>query len=636
MNDHDPSFMYSQLLKEILLEMQDDEKARREFVRVLRIQYAENTVALRSIDDFEQEYDKPSPIWWYTKESFIYSALNKALRTEDIEIILKMGFIVRDLCRQIEQVYSDTRQETKQIVYRGQGMSSVDFEKIKKNEGGLRTFNYFLSTSTNQQVANAFAESVRNDSDLIGILFQMEIDSSISSSQFALLNGISYYSGENEILFSMHTVFRICNILKLDDRLWQINLRLTNDDDEQLKNLTEYIRQEFEGVAENHRLGTLMRRMDKLEKAEEIFTQQLESASNKSSLAIADLHSELGGIKYSQGDASNALAHFEKALEIKEKTLLSTDPDLAKAYSSVGTAYCSIGKYLTALSYHKKALGIREEVLSPIHPDLGVAYNNLGAVYDAMGNYSAALSYYKKAINIKEKILPSLHPTLAITHSNIGRLYKVMEDYPTALLSYKKTLEIEQKSLPPTHSSLGTTYNNIAGVHQSSGDYSNALMCLEKALKIQQESLSSTHPNLGMTYNNIGVVYISMKDYSVALSHLEKALEIQQKSLPPIHPLLAKTYSNMGRMYTSMGNNSIALSYYEKALGIQQKSLQYSHPDVALTYNKLGNVLYSLGRYEEAVIHAERAVVIALDTLGCDHPIFRTYQEDVKQFRQKL
>jgi hypothetical protein len=49
------------------------------------------------IDDFEQNYDKPSPVWWYTLECFTYKMLNRALREQDVGIIIKMGFFVRDL-----------------------------------------------------------------------------------------------------------------------------------------------------------------------------------------------------------------------------------------------------------------------------------------------------------------------------------------------------------------------------------------------------------------------------------------------------------------------------------------------------------------------------------------------------------
>ncbi|CAF1554841.1 unnamed protein product, partial [Rotaria sp. Silwood1] len=55
---------------------------------------------------------------------------------------------------------------------------------------------------------------------------------------------------EEEILFSMHAVFRIGEVRKLDNNraLYQVDLKLTSDDDPQLRELTDFIRQEVDGT----------------------------------------------------------------------------------------------------------------------------------------------------------------------------------------------------------------------------------------------------------------------------------------------------------------------------------------------------------------------------------------------------
>ena len=638
LNELDPSFMYSQLLKEILLEIQYDKEAKQKFVNFLKMQYAENKVTLNSIDKFEYDYDNQSPIWWYTKELFIYSLLNRALRTQDIEIIIMMGFFIRDLSQQIEKIYLQTRQETNTIVYRGQVMTNAEFEKIKQNQNGLLAFNNFLSTTTDPQVALVFVQIDPINPDLTGIFFRIEINSSISSTPFAPLRDTGYYlDEEEEILFSMHAVFRISNIQHIADRVWQVNLTLTADNDEQLKRVTDYMRQEIGGGTQRNLLGRLLIKMGKFEKAEEVFKMLIESTSDNDLREIAQLQCHLGHVKYLQGDAATALIYYETALEIRERILLPTDLDLAKTYSSMGTIYSSIGNYSNSLLYHEKALQIREKTLTYNDPDLGKTYSNMGAINYRMGNYSNALQYYEKALEIRQKSLPPTHPDLANTYNNIAALQRSLRNYSGALSSYEKALNIEQKSLPPTHADLATTYNNIAVLYMSMEDYSGALTYLERTLKIQQSSLSSTHPDLASTYSNIGGVYTLLKDYSIALSYFEKALQIQQKSLSPIHPAFAKTFTIIGQAYDLMQNYPTALSYYEKALEIQQKSLQPLHPDLAITHYKIGNVLKNLGRCKETITHAERAVDIAPQAVGsANHSNFQTFQNDMEHIHQKL
>ncbi|CAF4326054.1 unnamed protein product, partial [Rotaria sordida] len=146
--------MYTQLLKENLLDIEYDYKAKTKLVEYCRITYADDDYQLSLIDDFELEYNKTLAIEWYTKESFLYSMMNRALRCQDIETIMKMGFFISDLHKQIEKLYNEQKNQHEVItVYRGQGMSLDEFEKLKTSIGGLLSFNNFLSTSIDLKVS---------------------------------------------------------------------------------------------------------------------------------------------------------------------------------------------------------------------------------------------------------------------------------------------------------------------------------------------------------------------------------------------------------------------------------------------------------------------------------------------------
>jgi hypothetical protein len=174
--------------------------------------------------------------------------LNRALRTQQVETIIKMGFFIQDLYRQIGKLHSKQfadSQGQSLIVYRGQGMSPTDFEKLKKTKGGLISFNSFLSTSVDKDVSSIFAQSILDDPKLIAILFEITVDTSIVSPHFAFIDSVSYFKdSEREILFSMHSIFRIRDILPISDnhRLWKVEIILTADNDKQLSALTARMR----------------------------------------------------------------------------------------------------------------------------------------------------------------------------------------------------------------------------------------------------------------------------------------------------------------------------------------------------------------------------------------------------------
>ena len=72
LNELDPSFMYSQLLKETLFDMPNGEEAKQAFIEFCRTQYADNSKRMETIDEFEEYYSEPTPIFWYTRGTFFY------------------------------------------------------------------------------------------------------------------------------------------------------------------------------------------------------------------------------------------------------------------------------------------------------------------------------------------------------------------------------------------------------------------------------------------------------------------------------------------------------------------------------------------------------------------------------------
>ncbi len=261
------SFMYTQILKEILLTIGFEQVHINEFLTYCHAEFAGNNTELENIDMIEKDYRDHQPIWWYAYECFLYSMLNRALRTMEVDLIIKMGFFVRDLHQHIAALHAEQYGGHHDLesftVYRGQGLSQTDFDQLKQTQGGLLSFNNFLSTSKNSNVSRAFARRTIATSDLIGVLFVMKINPSISATPFASVGKVSYYQGEEEeeILFSMHSVFHIEQVKPIDknDRLWQVDLSPTGDNDSQLQALTERMREETcSGHKGWHRLGEFM------------------------------------------------------------------------------------------------------------------------------------------------------------------------------------------------------------------------------------------------------------------------------------------------------------------------------------------------------------------------------------------
>ncbi|CAF2682561.1 unnamed protein product, partial [Rotaria sp. Silwood2] len=133
-NGIDPLFMYTQLLKETLMEIEDDDtKSIKELADYCRLQ---GDITGSHIDMVEQQYGHHTHIWWYAAPYFMYSMFNRGLRVMDVDIILKMVFFIRHLHWHIENLHreqqsTNTTTNTPFQVFRGQSLSIENFEKMK-------------------------------------------------------------------------------------------------------------------------------------------------------------------------------------------------------------------------------------------------------------------------------------------------------------------------------------------------------------------------------------------------------------------------------------------------------------------------------------------------------------------------
>ncbi|CAF3369118.1 unnamed protein product, partial [Rotaria sp. Silwood2] len=250
-----------------------------------------------------------------------------------------------------------------------------------------------------------------------------------SSTPFAEVSKVGFFKGqEEEILFSTHTIFRINRIEQIPDehtdRLWQVNLTIAGDQDDDFSKLTAHLREEFTWVTGWGRFADILISLGESQKAEHLCKILLGKAT--SDKQRSDYNHQIGKVYDNMGEYSKALSSYERSLEIKKIALPPNHPDLAASYNNIGNVYYNMGEYSKALSSYERSLEIKKIALPPNHPGLAASYNNIGSVYYNMGEYSKALTYYEKAQEIWKKSLPPTHPHIALVKRNIEDVKKKM------------------------------------------------------------------------------------------------------------------------------------------------------------------------------------------------------------------
>ena len=460
----DPMFICTQIIKEILLGIKFEQKDILDFTRYCRKIFETHSEQVKT---FENDYrQRQIPIRWYTTESFLYPMLNRALRLLNIDVIIKMGFFISDLHREIDELFTDTANSQEIFtVYRGQGIFKDEFQKICHTKGGLIAFNNFLFANTVENVSMGFAQRALANPDMIGVLFTMKIDTQQSTTPFALIQ-----DQDKQILFTMHTVFRIRDIKQIEHetkRLFRVELELAGDkNDQYLHILTKRIREEtFPNSDGWNRLGEVLLALGKPKQAEEVYQSLLQQEADESKHGW--IYNQLGKCKHEQEEYKEAIRFFKKSIAIQQQIDPLNHSSLASTYTNIGNTYYKMNASAKALKYYENALEINQQSLSPIHPSLASSYNNIGMVYNMMNNYSKALSFYEKALVIQQQSLPPNHPDLAMSYNNIGLIYENMKDYTNAYSYCEKAVMIGEQSLSSNHQNLEIFRKNYDRVKNS-------------------------------------------------------------------------------------------------------------------------------------------------------------------------
>jgi len=316
-------------------------------------------------------------------------------------------------------------------------------------------------------------------------------------------------------------------------------------------------------------------------------------------------HYTLANTFRTQGRTSDAIAHYERALEI--------DPNHAGAHNNLGVALAAQGRIADAISHFQRAVAIR--------PDYANAHSNLGMALASQGRIADAVPQLERAL--------ALNPSHGDAHNNLGLALAAQGRIGEAIVQFEHTLVLN-----PGHA---IAHSNLGSALAGQGRIADGIAHLEHALRLNPghaeihaglgvvlarqgriaeaiahyERALALSPGLASAHSNLGVALAEEGKFADAMIHLERAL-----ALSPDHPDM---HNNLGAALFAQGRIADAIAHYERALNLK--------PDHADAHCNLGTALAEQGRIADAMNHLERALALnpnhadALNTLGniCKH-----------------
>lgn len=603
-----------------------------------RQQCSKNARTLKEIDDFEFNETKYSSIQWWTKDSFIYRLLNTALVSRYWNSIIKYQYFLVKLYNELKTLHHDqySKMNARFDVYRGQSVYKQDLETLKNNIGGLVSFNYFLATSLHKDVACLFA--YHEEGKTVAVVFQISIDTRISSAVFADISQFSFIPGEDEILVGMGAVFRVDSVT--DDHesgkcIVHLSLADPNSDSLFVFMLDN---------TKNKNTAEILYEMGEYETAK-IYCQ-LMIENNHDPL----IHrSVLGKTCKELGEYTNALENHFHALQYVHSINQCT-----AIYYNIGLAYLGKKDYHNAIRYYQEAIELEcvegeTIVLAEIYHDIGLAYMYNGCL-------SIGLNYLHKALDIQKSILPDNHYHLGITYANLGDFHRDQNELDQALNYYQHSVDILHCSRRIDDGTIITVYTHMIRIYLQTKQYDMARKIFEQLAQIYGSTKNAL--KLANIYLElVTTILLPQQDILQSIDFIEYILRLREAHFQtnPNHKLIGLTYYILGcfqmliyrpnsfskdpeylqsaccnfkramtilkdhQIYMLLICEHLGLIYhdlheYSLSIDYLKQSLQYSSATVersALQYRNLACVYANTGQFQDAIEYLTYSIDIA-------------------------
>ena len=152
-------------------------------------------------------------------------------------------------------------------------------------------------------------------------------------------------------------------------------------------------------------------------------------------------------------------------------------------------------KFKEAEPLCKRALDIREKCLGSSHPDVAKQLNNLALLCQNQGKYEEVESYYKRAIEIYTKSLGPDDPNVAKTKNNLASAYLKQQKYKEAEQLYTDVLTCAHEK--EFGSSPQDLTNSTMGTYDAQGGW-------YKTIRADTPTVTTTLKNLSLLYRRQG------------------------------------------------------------------------------------------------------------------------------------
>ncbi|MEM1123843.1 MAG: tetratricopeptide repeat protein [Bacteroidota bacterium] len=314
---------------------------------------------------------------------------------------------------------------------------------------------------------------------------------------------------------------------------------------------------------------------------------------------LIEIRANEGQTAYEQGDYQQAVAAFQQAAKLIEKSSPNKVDLLASCYQKAASSCAYLEWYDLAETFALKSITHARLLENPT--SLVLDFSTLAKIYHKQGQFDKALSYYDSCLQIDRHLNDTVYiandlSAIGRINTQIGREQEGLQQLETAVAM---TNPIQ---FPRTHclglNALGLGYLNCKA-YKKAEQYVLASLTLSQQIR-DTNLIVNRYINLGELYNKMGRP-------DKAIANLRNSLGLLKDCFQP-HKY-ATIYRNLGEAYQQKQDYEKANNYYQRALEIAtNKNLL---PEMLRLYQQLQVVYRAKNDFKTALTFAEKASVLS-------------------------
>ncbi len=293
--------------------------------------------------------------------------------------------------------------------------------------------------------------------------------------------------------------------------------------------------------------------------------------------------------------------------------------EVAQRWTEIASNYSEHRELKEALAAYEKALEIRLLLLGEVHPDSASMYRWISVLQRKLGQFEKSLDSIQHAIRLLKSIYGENHYELAEANHSLALLYLDQGSYADALQPAHEATEIFKNQSGEISYDHANMLRTLYAIYDELGDDQRAVDYLIKSHNIikeiyGQDSLEFAQSTL------IGAMVASeySTTYEFSESLFKTAIEIFDKNHMQQHPDYADAMNGLGNLYFNQQLFQKSADAYQSALTIRQMKWGTDHHLVAQCHSQLGNAFFSMGDLDRASAELTTAYDTRVRQLGSD------------------